>query len=330
MINLLSLEPTKVCTDIKGKTFLFYGAPKIGKTSLSAQFPSPLLLAFEKGYEALDNVYAQPIKSWSEFRTVCSQLKKKEVKEKFSTIIVDTAQIAYSLATEYVASCNGVTDIGDIGFGKGYNAVEKEFEKKFHDIVNLGYGVVFIAHESLDKEEKGSGKEKVTKIFIRPDLEKRCFKVINKMVGLVGYLRQDEDSSKRWIYTRGTSLYVAGSRFPYLDEKIDLSYSALSDAIRKAIEKQKELDGATLTEEKEVTTEEPKMSFEEVSDKARKLWVTLITKNADNQKVLHEKIVEVFGRPLKLSELVPTQLEPYTLMLEEMEEIAKDQGIAIE
>lgn len=36
---------------------------------------------------------AQPINSWSEFRKVLRQLKDENVKAKFSTIIIDTANV---------------------------------------------------------------------------------------------------------------------------------------------------------------------------------------------------------------------------------------------
>lgn len=49
MVDLMSLEPTKISTDLSGKFVLLYGLPKSGKTSLSVLFPKPLLLAFEIG-----------------------------------------------------------------------------------------------------------------------------------------------------------------------------------------------------------------------------------------------------------------------------------------
>ena len=55
MIDLLNLEPTKISKDLKGKYILIYGRPKIGKTTLASEFPKNLLLAFEPGYNALNN-----------------------------------------------------------------------------------------------------------------------------------------------------------------------------------------------------------------------------------------------------------------------------------
>jgi len=57
-INLLSIQPHKVSRDLGGYITFIYGAPKTGKTTLATQMPKALLLAFEKGYNALPGVFA--------------------------------------------------------------------------------------------------------------------------------------------------------------------------------------------------------------------------------------------------------------------------------
>ena len=63
-INLLNLQPHKVSTDLSGYITYIYGAPKTGKTTLATQMPNALLLAFERGYNALPGVIAQDINTW--------------------------------------------------------------------------------------------------------------------------------------------------------------------------------------------------------------------------------------------------------------------------
>jgi hypothetical protein len=59
--------------------------------------PGHLLLAFERGYNALPGVMAQDITTWGELKQTVRELKKPEVKEKFKSIIIDTADIAADL-----------------------------------------------------------------------------------------------------------------------------------------------------------------------------------------------------------------------------------------
>lgn len=75
-VDLLNLEPTKISRDLKGKYMLFYGLPKTGKTSLAVRFPKSLLLAFEKGYNALANVMKYDIPNWRTMKEVLRELRK--------------------------------------------------------------------------------------------------------------------------------------------------------------------------------------------------------------------------------------------------------------
>lgn len=56
-VNLMALEPQKISRSLKGKFIFLYGLPGVGKTSLAAQFPKSLILGFEQGTNALDDVY---------------------------------------------------------------------------------------------------------------------------------------------------------------------------------------------------------------------------------------------------------------------------------
>ena len=89
-IDLLNLQPTVISRDLKGKYVLLYGKPKSGKTTAACQFPKALLVAFEKGYNAIGGVIAQDVTKWADFKMVLRQLERPEVKERFDTIIIDT------------------------------------------------------------------------------------------------------------------------------------------------------------------------------------------------------------------------------------------------
>lgn len=159
-IDLLNLAPHQVSRDLRGYSVFLYGDPKSGKTTTATKFPHHLLLAFEKGYSAIPGVMAQPINSWSDFRKVLRQLKDPAVKERFETIIVDTADIAYDYCEKYICANAprtkeqgggfGVDSIADIPFGKGYGMVAKEFDECLRAIVQLDYGLVLISH-AVDK-----------------------------------------------------------------------------------------------------------------------------------------------------------------------------------
>ena len=103
-IDLLGIQPHKVSRDLRGYSVFFYGEPKSGKTTTAAHFPEALLLAFEKGYNAIPGVMAQPINKWSEFKQVLKQLDSEDAHKVYKNVVVDTVDIAYDLCEKYI--CN--------------------------------------------------------------------------------------------------------------------------------------------------------------------------------------------------------------------------------
>jgi len=242
-INLLSITPHQVSRNMRGYSVFFYGEPKSGKTTTASKFPKHLILAFEKGYSAIPGAMAQPINSWSEFRKVLRQLKEPEVQEKFETIIVDTADIAYDYCEKYICANAGVDAIGDIGYGKGYTQVGKEFDEALRSIVQMNYGLVLISHATDKTFTDEAGKEYNQ---IVPTLGTRPRNIVSRMCDIIGYSRAIQDAeghTSTKLFMRGTPRYVAGSRFKYTPDYIDFTYNDLVKAINDAIDKQASEDG---------------------------------------------------------------------------------------
>lgn len=103
-INLLDLTPHKVSRDLSGYITYIYGAEKSGKTTFASHMPSALILAFERGYNALPGVLAQDITSWGDMKQILRELKKPEVKERFKSVAVDTVDIAGQFCEKYICA----------------------------------------------------------------------------------------------------------------------------------------------------------------------------------------------------------------------------------
>ena len=322
MIDILSIEPTVISRDLKGKYLLLYGKPKTGKTTMASRFPKNLLIAFEKGYNAIDGIKAVDINKWAEFRQVLRQLEKPEAQAMYDTITIDTTTIAYEICEQFVCSQNGVQSIRDIPWGQGWSLAKKEFESCLRKITMLGYGLVLISHIETRKEKTSDDSEIE---ILAPSMPKRCYEVVNQIVDIIGYIATewDEDgNSHRWLYTRQTPTVMAGSRFPYLAPKIKLGYDELVQAINEAIDKQRDIDGATVVDKVERKQEE-ELNFDEIRDEAAKLWATLVTADPANAERILKKVEMIFGRKLKLSEITEDQKEPFFLVLLEMRDMVK-------
>ena len=323
-IDIFNIKPSVISRDLKGKYVLIYGKEKSGKTTAAASFPKALLCAFERGYNGLGGVMAADISSWSDFKSVLRQLEKPEAKEMYQTIIIDTVSIAWDQCEQFICRQNGVQKIGDIPWGGGYSATKKEFEKCLRKITMLGYGLVLISHIETRKEKTSDDSEIE---ILAPSMPKRCYEVVNQIVDIIGYISTewDEDgNSQRWLYTRQTPTVMAGSRFPYLAPKIKLGYDELVAAINKAIDEQRDKNGATVVDKLEIKVEEP-LDFNKIRDEASVIWGNLVGKDPANAERILKKVEMIFGRKIKLSEITEDQVDLFNLVLLDMKDMEKEQ-----
>ena len=321
-IDILNIEPTVISRDLKGKYILVYGKPKTGKTTLASRFPKNLLVAFEKGYNAIDGIKAVDINKWADFKLVLRQLEKPEAREMYDTITIDTTTIAYEMCEQYVCAQNAVQSISDIPWGQGYSATKKEFEKCLRKITMLGYGLVLISHIETRKEKTSDDSEIE---ILAPSMPKRCYEVVNQIVDIIGYISTEWDdmgNSIRWLYTRQTPTVMAGSRFKYLAPKIKLGYEELVKAINEAIDKQRDMDGATVVDKVEVKAEEP-LDFNKIRAEASELWTELVKEDTANADIILKKVEMIFGRKIKLSEITEDQVDLFNLVLIDMRDMKK-------
>lgn len=130
-----------------------YGPEGIGKSSLAAQFPNPLFIDTEDSTTHMDVKRLKKPSSWSELMQMLNWIKNDKP---CSTIIIDTADWAQTLAEKDVINEKGVTSIEDIGYGKGYVFMRDRFGNmldKLSEIKDEGINVVLTAHSQIKKFE---------------------------------------------------------------------------------------------------------------------------------------------------------------------------------
>lgn len=324
-IDILNIEPSVISRDLKGKYVLVYSQPKVGKTSFAASFPRNLLLAFEKGYNAIGGVRAADINKWSDAKLVLRQLEKPEAKAMYDTVTIDTVSIAWNLCEEFICAQNGVQKIGDIPWGGGYSQLTQEFEAFLRKITMLGYGLVLITHVDVRRETVDNSEVE----FYSPSLNKRCYPICNRIVDIIGYIDQEWDENgkgERWFYTRKTPRIMAGSRFKYLAPKIKFGYSELVNAIADAIEMSEKLDGAKVVDTIETKAEET-LDYAALRAEAASLWGKLVTADEAGEEMARrilKRVEMIFGRSIKLSEITEDQVELLQLVILDMRDLASE------
>lgn len=323
-IDLLAIQPHQISRDLREKIVVIYGEPKVGKTTIASQFPKALLLAFEKGYNALAGVLAQNITKWAEFKKALKQLENPLAKEKFETIIVDTADLSYASCEKFILQREGVDKIGDIPYGGGYKLVRDEFDTSLRSIPMLGYGLVMISHAQVQTVTAEDGTEYSKTV---PTLAKQPRGIVLSMADIIGYAKSVErDGEARTVlFLRGTPQFEAGSRFKHTPPVIRFEYDALVKAIADAIEKEEQEKGQTTIVEKgeNLYVEAEKLSFTDLKTEIKELTNQLIEKQgADEAKKTMKTLVEThLGKGRTLKDVSESQVEQLSLVAYDLKEI---------
>lgn len=282
---------------------------------------------------------ALPINTWADFKNVLRQLKDPKVKEKYSTIIVDTVDIAWDYCSKYICDNAkrsdggfGVDKIGDIPFGGGYTLLAKEFDECLRSIVKMDYGLVMISHATDKSFVDETGKE-YNKIV--PTLEKKATNIVSRMADIIGYSRTIEDEEGKAstkLFMRGTPRFMAGSRFKYTPDYIDFSYDNLVNAIKDAIDKQAEENGGQYITDTHSNLHQEvyqELDFDQLKDEFDNTIRSIIS-SCDEEKFnsyYQPRIIQItdkyLGKGNKVASLNRDQVEPLSLVVEELKDILK-------
>lgn len=282
-------------------------------------------MAFEKGFNAIPGAMAYPVNSWAEFKKALRELKTPEAQEKFETIIIDTADIAYSYVEKYVCNMNGVDKIADIPFGGGYIQCGTEFDEALRLITQLGYGLVIISH-ATDKTFTNENGTEFNQIV--PTLSNKPRLICQRLCDIIGYSRgieKDGVITQTRLFMRGTSRFIAGSRFKYTPDSIEFTYDNLVGAIADAIDKQQEEDGASLfTDEKAiVNTESLDLNFDQLMAEFSRITTKMVEKDATTAPPIITDIVNRYlGRGKRVADATRDQVEQLDLIVSELTSLA--------
>ena len=315
-INLLDIQPNKVSRDLSGYITYIYGPGGAGKTTFGASCKKPLLLAFELGYKALPGVMAQPVQTWGEVKQVLRDLKKPEVKDMFSTIVVDTVDIASQLCEKYMCNQLGIDNIGDGGWStNGWAKAKKEWEQTWRAFTMEGYAVVFISH-SKDKVFKKKDGTEYNQIV--PSCPTAYEEIIKNMVDIMGYINIDNGQRKLILRSADDSVDCK-SRFKMIAPEITFGYNELVDALNEAIDKEAALtNGEFVTDESFKTPEVTSYDYDSLMAEFKDMVSVVMAKNQTNAVKLTAIVDKYLGKGKKVADATPEQAELIYLIINEI------------
>lgn len=300
---------------------------KIGKTTFGSQMPKPLLLAFEKGYNAIPNIQAADVSTWSEMKQILRQLKRPEVKQRYQSIIVDTIDIAAAACEKYIIDQNNVDTLNQIPYGQGWVQVKRELESTFRAVTQLGYAVLFISHDK-DKTFKRQDGTEYNQIV--PTLSNSYNEIIKNMVDIYGYahLVIKEGVPGRALTLRSLDGTVdCGSRFRYMQPEISFSYNSLVDALNQSIDREAEHAGQEfITEERNTSTSYEELDFDALYKECSEMLKSI---PSEKKEYYRPRIEEIVGRNLgkgkKISQITRNQVEQLSLIVYDLRELFEEE-----
>ena len=133
---------------------VIYGPEGIGKTSLAAQCEDPVFIDTEGGTAHLDVRRLQKPQDWDELIALVKEVAANPGICK--TLVIDTADWAEAMCTDYICKKYSQPGIESFGYGKGYSYLAEEFSRLLlacNEVILAGMNVVITAHAKMRKQE---------------------------------------------------------------------------------------------------------------------------------------------------------------------------------
>lgn len=204
----------------KPPRMIIYGPHGIGKSSMAAKAPNPIFIPVEDGLESLGvDAFDQP-ETLEQVHAYLDYLIKSE--HKYKSVAIDSLDWLEKLIFKDVCLRQGVEEIGDIPFGRGYQAAEGQLleilkktnrlnkEKKMY--------VIFTAHAKLTKFEDPEN-ENYDKYQI--DLQKACAALASEYVDVIAFCNwKVVTKAKKGAFDKDVvKAKATGERIMYLEDR---------------------------------------------------------------------------------------------------------------
>lgn len=192
--------------DLSTYTLFITGAKKVGKTSLCAQFPRSFIFEMEVGNARHLHCAYEDVGSLADLDKL---LKIAEKETQPATWIVDEVNIIYDMIVEQICKAEGVPDLMELGYGKGWSRAKQIFNGYIRRIQNLPGGHIYTGHEEEKTSKTRNGRE-VTKSEAR--VSKECNRVMDAYTTMWASMNFDSEGN-RYLQIVGDDYVKAGHGF---------------------------------------------------------------------------------------------------------------------
>lgn len=218
---------------------VLYGVESVGKTTLAAKAPNPIILDVEGGSSHLD-VPRLDVSAWADLEAVVKELAAGG--HDFRTVVVDSMDWAEKLAVEDMLARDKKGSLEDYGYGKGYTmAAERmaRFLASMDRLIEAGMNVCLIAHAKVVRHEPPDGLQaydrfelkmtRQTSPLVKEWSDSLLFANFRTRVIESGSGKAKGIGGKeRIILTQRSAAHDAKCRVPGVPEEIPMTWEAVS------------------------------------------------------------------------------------------------------
>jgi len=230
----------------RAQKVVIYGSEGVGKTTLAASFPNPLIIDTEGGTAHMDVRRIDRPQSWEELISIVNGVAADP--NVCKTLVLDTADWAEALCVAYVCQKYKQNSIESFGYGKGYTILGEEFGRLFaalDAVIASGKNVVITAHAKMRKfeqpDEQGAYDRWEMKLSkqVAPLLKEWCdmllFLNYKTYVVMTEMGAKKAQGGKRVIYTSHHPCWDAKNRHSLPDE-MDLDFKNIAHLFKNGTE----------------------------------------------------------------------------------------------
>lgn len=211
--------------------FTIYGVPKVGKSSLAAEFPRPVFIQTAEGESVPAGVVAETleVRNYAELCEAITVLVSDE--HNYGTAIFDSTTGLENIIRAEACARNGWKNIEDPGYGKGYKIAASIFLEYIDGIMTLrrerNMSIVQLGHCDISRFDSPSTdpysryrinlhKDAADIVEANSDVIAFVnFKASIKKVdaGFNKQLTHAEGGGTRWMFLEERPSHIAGNRF---------------------------------------------------------------------------------------------------------------------
>lgn len=199
-------EPTEPTSNLNDYSWMFYGAKKIGKTTLSSTFPDAIFFMFEPGAKAL-RLLRVNCNTWEDALGYLKSLEDAHAAGtlKIKTVVIDTGFEAYEKCSDYICAQEKIEYPREDNFGKDWKKIKNEFRAFHNRIAAMGLGMIILCHETAKEQQDFNGNKYDQ---MQPALSKGAFEYYKAVIDNVCWYHYR--GNERFLLIKGNDHAMAG------------------------------------------------------------------------------------------------------------------------